>query len=123
MINEELYIPIVLFICLAVVFGLFLMFRYRARADMQMTVRSALDKGQELTPELVERLGQPKPAPHADLRRALIWIAVGVGFALFGYILDEDDAVRPLIAVGTFPTVIGIAYLILSIFTEKGKST
>jgi hypothetical protein len=123
MINEELYIPIVLFICLAVVFGLFLMFRYRARADMQMTVRSALDKGQELTPELVERLGQPKPAPHADLRRALIWIAVGVGFALFGYILDQDDAVRPLIAVGTFPTVIGIAYLILSIFTEKGKST
>jgi uncharacterized protein YqhQ len=123
MVNEELYIPIVLFICMAVVFGLFLMFRYRARADMQKTVRSALDKGQELTPELVERLGQPKPAPHADLRRALIWIAVGVGFVVFGLILDEEDAVRPMIAVGTFPVVIGIAYLILSRFSEKDTST
>jgi Domain of unknown function (DUF6249) len=123
MVNEEMYIPIVLFICLAVIFGLFLMFRYRTRADMQKTVRSALDKGQELTPELVERLGQPKPMPHADLRRALIWIAVGVGFALFGFILDEDDAVRPLIAIGTFPVVIGIAYLILSRFSEKDTST
>jgi hypothetical protein len=123
MMNEEYYIPIVLFICLAVVFGLFLMFRYRTRAEMQKTVRSALDKGQELTPEIIERLGQPKALPHADLRRALIWIAVGVGFGLFGFILDEDDAVRPMIAIGTFPVVIGIAYLILSRFSEKDTST
>lgn len=122
MINDEYYVPIVMFICFAVVFGLYLMFRYRTRAEMQKTIRTALDKGQELTPAIIERLGQPKPLPHADLRRALIWIAVGVGFALFGLILDEDDAVRPMIAIGTFPVIIGIAYLIMSRFSEKDTS-
>lgn len=119
---QENLIPIVMFICLAVVFGLHLMFRYRTRTEMQKTIRGALDKGHELTPEIIDRLGQPKPLPHADLRRALIWIAVGVGFALFGFILDEDDAVRPLIAVATFPVVVGIAYLIMSRFSEKDTS-
>lgn len=115
-------VPVAMFICLAIVFGLFFMFRYRTRAEMQKTVRAALDKGQELTPEIIERLGQPKRRPHADLRSALIWIAVGVGFAVFGVILDEDDAVRPMIAIGAFPIVVGIAYLILSRFSEKDAS-
>lgn len=118
----EALIPIVMFICLAVVVAIFLMFRHRSRAELQQTVRMALDKGQELTPEIIERLGQPKQPPYSDLRRALIWIATGVGFAAFGFILDEEDAVRPLIAVGAFPLVIGIAYLILSRFSEKDAS-
>jgi hypothetical protein len=121
MISEEL-IPIVMFISLAVVLGLFLMFRHRSRAELQQTVRTALDRGQELTPEIIDRLGQPKQPPYSDLRRALIWIAVGIGFAAFGFILDEEEAVRPLIAIGAFPLAIGLAYLIISRFSEKDAS-
>lgn len=123
MFNYELLIPIVLFISMAVVLGLFLMFRYRTRAELQKTVRQALDKGQELTPEIIDRLGQPQQARYSDLRRALIWLAIGIGFAAFGLILDEDEAVRPLIAVGAFPLAIGIAYLIMSRVSEKDTST
>ncbi len=121
MFNYELLVPIVMFISLAVVLGLFLMFRYRTRTELQKTVRLALDKGQELTPEIIDRLGQPRDKPYTDLRRALIWVAVGIAVAVFGLILDEDDAVRPLIAIASFPLAIGIAYLIMHWVSGKER--
>lgn len=120
--GNELWVPIVMFICLAVVFGLHFLFRFRARAEMQATVRAALDKGHELTPELIERLGQPKSPPHGDLRRAVIWIAAGIGLVAFGFILGEEDAERPLAAMAAFPIAIGIAYLIISRFGEDASN-
>ncbi len=123
MFDYELLIPIVLFLCIAFVMALGLWLRTRTRLELQNTVRLALDKGQELTPELIDRLGQPQKDPRADLRKGLVWLAVGAGFAAFGLILDERDAVRPLIATGAFPFIIGVAYLIMSLVSGKDTST
>jgi Na+/H+ antiporter NhaD/arsenite permease-like protein len=119
---EEFLIPIVMFISIAVVFVFYFWFRYRSRAEMQQTIRTALDKGQELTPEIIDRLGQPQAREHADRRRAVIAIAVALAVALFGFILGEDDAVRPLLGIAMFPLTIGIAYLIISRFSEQQPS-
>lgn len=94
-------------------------FRAKNRAQLQITVREAIDKGNELTPELIDRLAGPRPGPGYDLRRALIWLAIGLACCLFGAILGEDDALRPLIAIGMFPTLIGVAYLILWKFADR----
>jgi hypothetical protein len=120
---NEMMIPIVLFICMAVVFAFFFWFRYRSRAEMQQTIRAALDKGQELTPEIIDRLGQPKPREDADRRRAVISIAIAIAVATFGFILDEDDAIRPFLAISAFPLTIGIAYLIISRFSVQKPSS
>lgn len=119
---NEYSVPVFSFICLSIVFALYFMFRYRSRAEMQKTVRAALDKGHELTPELIDRLGQPRRPPHSDLRRALIWIAVGIALVAFGFILGEEDAERPFAAIAAFPIAIGIAYLIMSRFGENDTS-
>ncbi|MEX2125012.1 MAG: DUF6249 domain-containing protein [Woeseia sp.] len=119
---NEMMIPIVLFICMAAVFVFFFWFRYRSRAETQHTFRAALDKGQELTPDIIDRLGQPKPREDADLRRAVIAIAIGIAVAAFGFILDEDDAIRPFLAISAFPFTIGIAYLIISRFSVQKPS-
>jgi hypothetical protein len=119
--NEE-WIPIVLFISMAAVLGVFFWFRYRTRAEMQSTIRAALEKGQELTPDIIDRLGQPKPREHADRRRAIIAIALGVAVAAFGFILGEEDAVRPFLAISAFPFALGIGFLIISRFSEKPSS-
>lgn len=119
--NEEM-IPIVLFISMAAAAVFFFWFRYRTRAEMQMTIRSALDKGQELTPEIIDRLGNPKPKEDADRRRAVICIALAIAIAAFGYILDEDDAVRPFLAMSAFPLLLGIAYFIISRFRVQTPS-
>lgn len=123
MFDYELLIPITALVGTAAVIGLFLMFRHRTRQELQKTIRAALDKGQELTPEIVERLGEPRKHPQADLRKALIWLAVGVASAAFGLLIGEEDAVRPFLAIGSFPLLIGIAYLIMSRFSEQDTSS
>lgn len=116
---EEIIVPVVMFIGLTVVFSLLFWFRYRARHEMQETLRVALDKGQDLTPEIIDRLGHPKAAPDKDLRLGVIWLAVAVGLVLIGFAVPDQggDALRGLLAGAAFPFAIGVAYMILYFFT------
>ena len=120
--NYEIFIPISLFAAMAVVLVFAAWYRHRTQAGLQETIRTALDKGVELTPEIIESIGQPKPRPDSDLRRALVSLAIGIGCVAFGFILDEDDAVRPLVAIGAFPILIGIAYLVMWRLEEARKA-
>ena len=118
---DEMYIPIVLFIAMAVVLCLFFMFRYKTRSEMQATIRTAIDKGQELTPEVIDRLGTPKPPKDKDLRTSLIWFALGVSSVAFGFAIPEDDgeALRVFIGMSAFPFSLGVAYLVMWKFSGK----
>ncbi len=99
--------------------GVFFWLRFRARREMQDTIRVALDKGHELSPELIDRLGHPKAPKDRDFRLGVIWLAVAVGIALFSFAIPEEDATKPLLGISGFPFVIGIAYLILNKFAKK----
>lgn len=116
---EEI-IPVVMFLSIAVVFCVLFWFRYRSRSEMQQTLRAALDKGAELTPEIIDRLGHQKPSKDADLRRGIIWLAFAAGLILCAFAIpDDDDALRGILAGAAFPFAIGIAYLILHKFTSR----
>ncbi|MCH9694736.1 MAG: hypothetical protein K0U72_09520 [Gammaproteobacteria bacterium] len=116
--TEEM-IPIVMFISMAVVFCVLFWFRYKQRNDMQQTFRTALDKGQELTPEVIDRLGHPKPSKDKDLRLGIIWLAIAVGMVLIGFAIPEPDAFRGMLAGAAFPFCIGAAYLLLHKITDR----
>ncbi len=102
-----------------VLLAVFFWFRYKTRQSMQDTIRVALDKGQELSPELIDRLGHPKAPKDKDLRLGVIWLAVAIGFALLSFGIPEEEAMGPLLGVAAFPGAIGIAYLILHKFARK----
>ncbi len=51
---------------------------------------------------MLARIGEPPRPENADLRRGVIAIGLGLGLAAFG---------RPLIAIGSVPFLIGLAYL------------
>ena len=116
------WIPIVMFVGLTIVFVSLFWFRYRARQDMQNTFRAALDKGQELTPEVIDRLGHPTPAKDKDFRLGVIWLAIAFGLALMGFAIPEDGghAVRGLLTGAALPFAIGVAYMILHKFSNRG---
>ena len=99
--------------------GVFFWLRFRARREMQETIRAALDKGQELSPELIDRLGHPKAPKDRDFRLGVIWIAVAVGIAILAFAVPEEDAMQPMLGVSGFPFVIGVAYLILNKFAKR----
>lgn len=103
----------------AILIGLFFWLRFRAKRDMQDTIRTALDKGQDLTPELIDRLGHPKEPKDKDMRLAVIWLAIAVGLVLIGFAVPEPDAFRGLLAGAAFPFTIGMAYLILHKFAKR----
>lgn len=123
MLTEEIMgmmIPISFFVATVLVVWIVFVFRYRSRRDLQETYRAAIEKGQELSPELLERLGETK-AKNSDLRRGIILVGTGLGFAVFGLALGEQDAVRPMVAVGAFPFLVGLAYLGLWKFSPKDQ--
>ena len=106
-------VPIILFIAIAVVLCIYFYLRHRTSQSVQETVRTAIEQGQQLTPEILERLGQtPQRAKskNSDLRRGVILIAAGLGIAAFGALTGQF---RPgaALAIGSLPFLIGIAYL------------
>jgi hypothetical protein len=114
----ELFIPITLFVVIFLVVWVVVVFRYRAKRDIQATYRAAIEQGQQLTPELLAQLGETQPK-NRDLRRGVVSLSVGVAFIVFGLILGEQDAVRPMVAIGMFPILLGAAYLGLWTFSRK----
>lgn len=112
----EEFIPIVMFAGLTIVFCTLFWFRFRARSEMQQTIRLALDKGHELTPEIIDRLGHPKASKFRDLRLGVIWLSLAVGLALIGIVMAPDggaETLRGCLAGAAFPLAIGLAYLLL----------
>ena len=118
-----LFIPIVGVVSVAVVVVVFLSLRYLARLDYQKTVRHVVEKGQQLTPEFLQRLGEQaikqERNPNRDLRFGAIAIAIGLAIGSFGLILGEPDAVRPLMGVGNLPFLVGVAMLALWKFAPR----
>ena len=116
---DEVLIPIVMFVALAIAISIGLMFRFRGRQEVQQTIRTAIDKGQELSPELLERLSDAVEPRKRDLRRGIVAVSVGIAFTVFAFVLGEEDAIRPLMGIAAFPFLVGVAYLILWRVSEQ----
>ena len=120
---DGVWVPIIMFMGLTVIISLFFWFRYRARFELLQTIRTAIDKGQELTPEIIDRLGNPPAPKDRDLRLALIWLAIAAGMALCGVAVSHFavEALYGLLAGAAFPVCIGVAYLIMWRFTGDDR--
>jgi hypothetical protein len=92
-------------------------YRSEERARMHETLRIAFDKGQSLPPEIVHSLVQekPRPTPERDLRGGVIWLAVGLGVAIFGWVLgyEDDDARYVVMGMAAIPALVGTALIVL----------
>lgn len=116
----------------AVIFGPSYL-KSREKRDIQTTVRHAIDKGQELPPELIEAMtrdvASKLPSRTRDIRRGIIWLAVGVGIAAFGLLTNlnwgndwgDDGAIfaNGMLGVAAIPATIGVAFIILSFFNPN----
>ena len=109
---EDVVVPVTLFVAIAATYALKYYFNFRHRREVQTTIRAAIERGEPLTPELLDRLAPPERPPNADLRRGFIGIGVGLALAGFGALLGAST-LRPMAAIGALPLLVGIAYLFL----------
>ncbi len=126
---EGIFVPITLFLVIAVIVIAPRYFRSREREALQATLRTAIEKGQPLPPEVIDSISRDaKPAPSSsrDLRTGIIWVGVAAGLVACAYALgyDEDTghAFWPTISFAAFPAFIGISFLVLALINRgKGK--
>ena len=120
---EEVLVPLVVFSAPAVIVWIVSYFNARKRLTIHETLRHAIDKGQALSPDLMDRMSMVTDPVRADLRRGVLFLAFGAAFgvlsALIGY--EEAEALTPMLGVATFPIFLGIAYIGLWAF-GRGKS-
>jgi len=119
--EEEVLIPLTVFGSFAITFIAWLYFRHKGSVETQHTVRLALEKGAELSPEVIRQLGTPEPPKDRDLRRGMIWLALGLGMCVLAIGVDEPDAIGPMIGSASFPALIGVAYIIMWRYGTRKK--
>jgi hypothetical protein len=123
---EDILVPLGFFAMVAAIVLVPVWLRSRNKQEMQATVRTAIEKGQALPPELVDAMTKDiKPPKEStavrDIRAGVILIAVGAGLAVMGLILGQrhDEAFHPLLGAAAIPALIGIAYVVLSFFNPN----
>lgn len=116
-------IPIIAILSVFGVIAFIFYLRYRHRQDIQQTLRAALDRGQDLSPDLIEALAVNIGGPYSDLRRGVIALAIGAGLAAFSALIGEPDARGPLMGLAMFPLLVGFAYIGLWLFIGRKKQS
>ena len=115
----------------------------RDRQRMYEVMRAAYEKGQPVPPEFTQAMNQPpierdmppipayvRPPGERDLRRGVVWTAIGVGLILIGAISaaadwgvswsdGRTDALATSAAFGAIPLCIGLAFLALWFFGSR----
>lgn len=101
------------------------------RREMQATVRTAIQAGQPMPPELIAVLSKEGaraiPSRTRDIRTGIIWLAVGIGIAAFSFLENWSDMGGNfghgfdggLLGIAAIPTTIGLAYIALSFFNKN----
>jgi hypothetical protein len=123
----EILIPLAPFLMVVAIIAIPAWLKSRDRREMQQTLRTAIEKGQALPPEVIDALSQDaaKTVPSAarDLRVGVIWLAVAIGIAAAGWGLSYADGDSEIFYVMgglcAIPGFIGLAFIILSFFNKN----
>lgn len=118
----EIIVPLGLFASIVTVIWASQHYTAKKRAEAYATVRHAIEKGQEITPEAMEAMTR---MAHrlADLRRGILLIALTVAIGGLGLLVgaEEEEAIRPMMGIALFPLTLGLAYIGLHYFANDNK--
>lgn len=123
--DAEIFVPLTFFAFLtAVILGPVIV-RERTRRSAHRLVAQALERGQQLDPQIVNDLAQSidQPTARKSLGKAVILLALAGAFAGVASMgLDDGEANTGLMAAAIFIGAIGGAYALLTAvdyFTKK----
>jgi hypothetical protein len=109
----ELYIPIVMFVMLGIVLLGYFYWNHKNRSHVMATVQKALDMGGELNADLLQQLGAAGDPRIRDMRRGIVFLALGIAGLLCSLFFADPDVVNGIRAGSVFPLMLGIGFLIV----------
>lgn len=113
-------IPIIFFICLALVVWSFFFYGSKAKKEQQDTIQKMIESGQALSPDLIASIAKPSDSDDSrDFSRGVLLISVALSVVLYGkFGIDSEPE---FMSLGFFPLTLGIAYLFIWKFKPKSK--
>ncbi len=95
------------------------------RSTFYETVRAAIERGADLTPDTVRALGAPKRSRHADIKWGIIWMALAAACVVFGWTVGglepDEDVFHVFMGIAAFPGFVGLALLLYGVLTFKSQ--
>lgn len=114
---DELWIPIIFLLSIPLSIFFWLNFGLKREEERQATIRAAIDKGQELTPEIISSLAPSTvKSKYRDLRIGLPIVGLSIGFMLFGHFGVQDAQTTWAAAL---PFFFGIGFIIAWYISSK----
>ena len=109
----ETLIPIVLFIVLGVIALGYFYWNHKNRQSVMDTVQKAIETGGEFSPELLSQLAAAVNPRVRDLRRGIIFLALGLAGFLCSLFFADPDVVSGIRAGSMFPLLLGGGFLLV----------
>jgi hypothetical protein len=122
-VSEEILVPLGLFFSGVGTVWLLSHFSYKKNTLIHETIRHAVEKGQELPEDTVQKLGELINPRSTDLRRGVLLVAFSLAIMILAMIAGDgdDNAERGLFAISMFPLLLGGAYLGLWFFGRNKR--
>ena len=119
---SQLMIPISFFGFIILIIWIINHISYRKQRDRYHIIEKAIDNGQTIPEGLFDEPKKAKKRWTNTLRQAIIFLAIGIGVAIFGNTIDEET----ITAIAVIPGVIGAGYLLIALIErheERNKDT
>jgi hypothetical protein len=110
---DGVWIPIVMFVMIGLAVVAYFYWNHKNRADIMATVQKAIDSGSALSAELLMQLGAAVNPRGRDLRRGVLFLALGIAGLLCSMFFDEPEAVSGIRAGSMFPLLLGGGFLLV----------
>ena len=110
----QLFVPISFFAFIILIVWITTWISYRKQRDRYHIIEKAIDNGQAIPEGLFDEPKKAKKRWTNTLRQAIIFIATGIGLAIFGNTIGEET----ITAIAVIPGIIGAGYLLIA-FIER----
>ena len=74
---------------------------------LHRTVREAISRESALTPDLLDKIDEPKKSDGGDDRVGLVLIALGAAMIAFALLQGSADTIHNLVPASVFPLFVG----------------
>ena len=92
---------------LATIILVHLINRYKLKVKTHELLEKSIEKGFDVTPELLDKLHNEKSSRFKDLRRGIIMATIGAAVFCFSLVIPEDDTAQVFRGLSIFPFFIG----------------
>ena len=109
----EAIITATLFLTLGAVIIFYLYWNHKNRLAVLETVQKSVEAGNNLTPDLLVKLGGTFTPRVRDMRRGIVVLFFGIAGFVASFFVGDSHAEMGLRVMSIFPTMVGAGFLIV----------